>query len=411
MDFIFSEEDEAFRREAVDFVDRELPWDWRNEVVDAEEPGDAVKVRQFKKRLADRGWLTMAWPQEYGGLGAPHIRQMVFNEEMAYRGVPAGDAGVSMVGPILMLYGTEEQKRYFLPRIARADIDWAQGYTEPDAGSDLASVQTRAEEDGDDFVVTGSKIWNGAHGGSNWMFMLVRTDPDAPKHRGISFLLTEMDVPGITVERIPMMWSADRALVTLDKVRVPKRHLVGELNRGWYVGAALLDFERSGVANSARGRRIVEELVQFCKENTRDGKPLSEDPLIRSRLASAGGRGGDVPAHVIQRGLDAEQTDDPEQGGVDRKGVRHGDGRQAVPAWDEHPGPLRPARTGLQVGAAQGPHRERLHGLGRKHGGRRHVGDSAQHHRHPRPGTAPGIAMGSVPIFPRVREEFRGAVS
>ena len=286
MDFIFSEEDEAFRREAVDFVDRELPWDWRTEVVDAEEPGDAVTVRQFKKRLADRGWLTMAWPQEYGGLGAPHIRQMVFNEEMAYRGVPAGDAGVSMVGPILMLYGTEEQKRYFLPRIARADIDWAQGYTEPDAGSDLASVQTRAEEDGDDFVVTGSKIWNGAHGGSNWMFMLVRTDPDAPKHRGISFLLTEMDVPGITVERIPMMWSADRALVTLDKVRVPKRHLVGELNRGWYVGAALLDFERSGVANSARGRRIVEELVQFCKENTRDGKPLSEDPLIRSRLAS-----------------------------------------------------------------------------------------------------------------------------
>ena len=286
MDFIFSEEDEAFRREAMDFVERELPWDWRTEVVDAEEPGDAVKVRQFKKRLADRGWLTMAWPPEYGGLGAPHIRQMVFNEEMAYRGVPSGDAGVSMVGPILMLYGTEEQKRYFLPRIARADIDWAQGYTEPDAGSDLASVQTRAEEDGDDFVVTGSKIWNGAHGGSNWMFMLVRTDPDAPKHRGISFLLTEMDVPGITVERIPMMWNADRALVTLDKVRVPKRHLVGELNRGWYVGAALLDFERSGVANSARGRRIVEELVQFCKENTRNGRPLSEDPLIRSRLAS-----------------------------------------------------------------------------------------------------------------------------
>ena len=286
MDFIFSEEDETFRREAVDFVERELPWDWRTEVVDAEEPADAVKVRQFKKRLADRGWLTMAWPPEYGGLGAPHIRQMVFNEEMAYRGVPASDAGVSMVGPILMLYGTEEQKRYFLPRIARADIDWAQGYTEPDAGSDLASVQTRAEEDGDDFVVTGSKIWNGAHGGSNWMFMLVRTDPDAPKHRGISFLLTEMDAPGITVERIPMMWNADRALVTLDKVRVPKRHLVGELNRGWYVGAALLDFERSGVGNSARGRRIVEELVQFCKENTRNGRPLSEDPLIRSRLAS-----------------------------------------------------------------------------------------------------------------------------
>lgn len=285
MDFIFSQEDDAFRREAVNFVERELPWDWRTEIVDSEEPTDAVKVRQFKKKLADKGWLTMAWPTEYGGLGAPHIRQMVFNEEMAYRSVPAGDAGVSQVGPILMLYGTEEQKDYFLPRIAGADIDWAQGYSEPDAGSDLASVQTRADVDGDDFVVTGSKIWNGAHGGSNWMFMLVRTDPDAPKHRGISFLLAEMDVPGITVERIPMMWDADRALVTLDKVRVPKRNLVGELNRGWYVGATLLDFERSGVGNSARARRILEDLVQFCKENTRNGKPISEDPIIRSRLA------------------------------------------------------------------------------------------------------------------------------
>ena len=286
MDFVFSPEDEAFRREAVDFVEHKLPWDWRTEVVDSEEPEDAVKVRQFKKKLADNGWLTMAWPKEYGGRGAPHIRQMVFSEEMAYRSVPAGDAGVSMVGPILMLYGTEEQKQYFLPRIASAEIDWAQGYTEPDAGSDLASVDTRAEEDGDDFVVTGSKIWNGAHGGANWMFMLVRTDPDAPKHRGISFLLTEMDVPGITVERIPMMWDADRALVTLDKVRVPKKYLVGELNRGWYVGAALLDFERSGVGNSARGRRILEELVRFCKENSRNGRPLSEDPVIRSRLAT-----------------------------------------------------------------------------------------------------------------------------
>ena len=286
MDFLFSQEDEAFRRETADFVERELPWDWRTEVVDSEEPEDAVLVRQFKKKLADRGWLTMAWSEEYGGQGAPHIQQMVFNEEMAYRGVPAGDAGISMVGPILMLYGTEVQKRYFLPRIAGAEIEWAQGYSEPDAGSDLASVQTRAEEDGDDFVVTGSKIWNGAHGGANWMFMLVRTDPDAPKHRGISFLLTEMDVPGITVEKIPMMWDAYRSLVTLDKVRVPKKHLVGELNRGWYVGAALLDFERSGVGYSARGRRILEELVRFCRENTRNGKPLSEDPVIRSRLAN-----------------------------------------------------------------------------------------------------------------------------
>ena len=286
MDFKFTEEDEGFRTEIGEFTERELTWDWRNRTVDAEEPEDGALVKQFKKKLAKKDWLTMAWPEEYGGQTAPHIRQMIFNEEMAYRGVPASDSGIRMVGPILMIYGTDDQKAYFLPRISQADIDWAQGYSEPDAGSDLASLQTRAVEDADDFVVTGSKIWNGAHGGANWMFMLARTDLDAPKHRGISFLLTEMGVPGITVEKIPMMWNAYRSLVTLDNVRVPKKNLVGELNRGWYVGAALLDFERSGVDRPARAKRVLEDLVQFCRENTRNGHPLSEDPIIRTRLAN-----------------------------------------------------------------------------------------------------------------------------
>ena len=285
MEYQFSDEDVAFRKEVSDFIERELPWDWRVRAVDAEEPEDAKLVLAFRKKLADKGWLTMAWPEEYGGQAAPHIRQLVFNEEMAYHGVPASEMGVRMIGPVLMLYGTEEQKRYFLPRIARADILWAQGYSEPDSGSDLASVQTRAVEDGDDFVITGSKIWNGAHAGADWMFMLVRTVEDAPKHRGISFLLTEMDAPGITVEKIPMMWDAYRSLVTFDNVRVPKSNLVGELNRGWYVGAALLDFERSGVDRPARAARVLSDLVQFCKQTERYGRPLSEDPLVRSRLA------------------------------------------------------------------------------------------------------------------------------
>ena len=286
MDFRFSEADEAFRGEIAEFVEVELPWDWRTRSIDSEERDDAVLVKQFKKKLAGNGWLTMAWPKEYGGQEAPHFRQMIFNEEMAYRGVPASDPGVRMVGPILILYGTEEQKQYFLPRISRADITWAQGYTEPDAGSDLSSLQTRAVEDGDEFVINGSKIWNGAHAGADWMFMLVRTDADAPKHRGISFLLTEMDVPGITVQKIPMMWNAYRSLVTFDNLRVPKSNLVGEQNRGWYVGAALLDFERSGVDVPARAKRVLEDLVRFCKENVSNGEPISEDPVIRSRLAS-----------------------------------------------------------------------------------------------------------------------------
>ncbi len=285
MDFRFSQEDEEFRKEIGQFVDSELPWDWRTRTIDSEEPEDSPLVNQFRKKLADKGWLTMAWPEEYGGQAAPHIRQMIFSEEMAYRDVPAGDSGIRMVGPILMLYGTEEQKQYFLPRIAKADISWCQGYSEPDAGSDLASLQTRAVEDGDDFVLNGSKIWNGAHSGADWMFLLVRTDLDAPKHRGISFLLAEMDTPGITVEKIPLMWDAYRSLVTFDNARVPKKYLVGELNRGWYVGAALLDFERSGVDHPARAKRILSELVQYSRETSVNGRSLSEDPLIRSRLA------------------------------------------------------------------------------------------------------------------------------
>ena len=286
MDFRFESVDEDFRSEIVNFVDKELPWKWSQEDLDPEDEKDSILVRQFKKQLGEKGWLTMAWPEEYGGQAASHMRQVVFNEEMAYRGIPAGDAGIRMVGPILMLYGTDEQKREFLPKIAGAEINWSQGYSEPDSGSDLASMQTRAEEDGDDFVVTGAKIWNSAHADSDWMFMLARTDPDAPKHRGISFLLTELDgTDGVTVEKIPMMWDAYRGLVTFDNVRVPKKNLVGEQDRGWYVGAALLDFERSGVDRPARAKRVLEDLVNFCKENKKNGRLLADDPVIKNELS------------------------------------------------------------------------------------------------------------------------------
>ena len=285
MEFRFTAEDEVFRDEVVQFIESELPWNWRDQELDSEEPEDLKLVKQFKKKLADKGWLTRAWPKEYGGQEASHMQQLIFNEETAYRGVPVDDGGVSMVGPTIMMSGTEDQKQFFLPRISRGEIDWCQGYSEPDAGSDLASVQTRAVEDGDDFVVTGSKIWNGAHSGADWMFMLVRTDPDARKHRGISFLVTKMGIPGVTVERIPLMWGADRSLVTFEGARVPQSGLIGEKNMGWYVGATLLDLERSGVGSSARATRLLEDLVEFCRENIRRGRPISEDPVTRSRLA------------------------------------------------------------------------------------------------------------------------------
>ena len=285
MEFLFSPEDEAFREELAGFIDRELPWDWRALDVDAEEPEHAPLIQQFRRKLAQRGWLTMAWPREYGGNAAPHLRQLVFNEETAYRRVPATGMGVNILAPVLMIHGTSQQKRFFLNKIAQADIDWAQGYSEADAGSDLASLQTAAVEDGDDFVVTGAKLWKGAHNGADWMFMLVRTDPDAPKHRGISFLLAEMDSPGISVSTFPMMYDGSRSLVTFDEVRVPKRNLVGEKNQGWYVGAASLDFERSGVGVPARARRFLEEMTaRYRVTGSPNGAPW-DDTIVRHRIA------------------------------------------------------------------------------------------------------------------------------
>ena len=286
MEFKFEKIDEDFRTEVIKFVDSELPWDWRKCDLDPEDEKDSVLVGQFKSKLAEKGWLTMAWPEEYGGQAASHMRQVVFNEEMAYRGIPAGDAGVRMVGPILMLYGTDDQKNDFLPKIANAEINWSQGYSEPDAGSDLASVQTKAVEDGDDFVVNGTKVWtSGAHRADHIM-VLTRTDPDAPKHRGISFLLCDMNTPGITVNPIINM-AGDHSfnMVTFEDVRIPKKNLVGEQNRGWYVGATLLDFERSGVDYSAGAKRTLEELVEFAKTNSKNGVLLANDPVTRNRLS------------------------------------------------------------------------------------------------------------------------------
>lgn len=285
MEFRFTLEEEAFRDELREFLTQELPPGWTGSLDDEDEDWDfTLKMR---RRLAEKGWLTMAWPREYGGQGASHMKQVIFAEEMTYQRAPGRDGfGIRMLAPTLMIHGTEEQKREHLPPIARGEVQWCQGYSEPESGSDLASLQTRAVEDGDDFVINGAKIWTSMAHRADWMFMLARTDPSAPKHRGISFFLLNMRDPGVTVRPIINMAGLHSFnMVTFDNVRVSKRNLVGERNRGWYVGATLLDFERSGVEYSAGARRTLEELVQFCKEHTRNGRALAEDPLVRRRLA------------------------------------------------------------------------------------------------------------------------------
>jgi alkylation response protein AidB-like acyl-CoA dehydrogenase len=282
MDFAFPQELEEFRKEIQTFVKQEIPDDWTG----VDEDANPETIRPLRKKLSDKGWLTIAWPKEYGGMEAPHLQQLVFNEEMAYNRVPAADNAITMLGPILMMEGTDEQKATFLPPIANADVRWAQGYSEPGSGSDLASLQTRAVEDGDDFIINGTKIWtSGAHH-ADWLFMMARTDQDAPKHRGISFLLVDMKTPGLEVRPIINMANIHGFnQLFFDNVRVPKRNLVGEYNRGWYVGARLLDFERSGVGRSAGARKTLEELVQFAKETNWNGQTLSKNPTTRNRLA------------------------------------------------------------------------------------------------------------------------------
>ena len=289
MDYRFTDEQEAFRQEIRDFLSDNLGEDWRGIDPDAYfHDENWFRIRELTAKMAERGWLTLAWPEEYGGQGRPHIEQMIYNEETAYFRAPTRDVsiGTHMVGPTLMLYGTEEQKTHYLPEIASGEAVYCQGFSEPESGSDLASLQLRAVEDGDDYVLNGSKIWtSGAHR-STHCYLLTRTDPDAPKHRGISVFIVDMDTPGIEVRPIINMFGIHYFnQVFFDNVRVPKRAMIGEKNRGWYIAATTLDFERSGVASFASNRRSIEELVELARETGSNGKPLNEDPMVRQRLA------------------------------------------------------------------------------------------------------------------------------
>jgi alkylation response protein AidB-like acyl-CoA dehydrogenase len=217
------------------------------------------------------------------------MTQLLFNEEMGYHRVPGRDAfGARMLAPTLMAHGSEEQRRRFLPPIARGEVQWCQGYSEPNSGSDLASLQTRASDAGDDFIVNGAKIWTSLAHRADWIFLLARTDPGAPKHKGISFLLCDMKSPGITVRPIINMAGEHHFnQVTFEDVRIPRDQLVGGLNQGWYVATTLLDFERSGIDYVTSARRVLADLAAYARANVgTDGRPLAEDGAVRGRFAA-----------------------------------------------------------------------------------------------------------------------------
>ena len=286
MDFRFTPTQEAFRAEVSAFLDEHLPDDW----VGADSAIDEESFefgREFLKKLAPKRWSAPAWPEEYGGAGLGLWEQVVFNEEMAYRRAPlVNAAAVGYLGPTIMMYGSEEQKAQHLSGITSGDVIWCQGYSEPGSGSDLASLQTSAVRDGDDFVINGQKIWTSQAHYANWIFLLARSDAEAPKHRGISYFLIDMKTPGITVRPlINMAGQTGFNEVFFEDVRVPRSGLLGELNRGWYMATTTLDFERSSVAGSASNRRTLEELTDFAREATTNGRLLFEQPVVRHKLA------------------------------------------------------------------------------------------------------------------------------
>jgi alkylation response protein AidB-like acyl-CoA dehydrogenase len=253
---------------------------------ESKDPFAAARV--WPRRLYEAGYVGMEWPKEYGGQEASFTEQVIATQEMARVRMPPliNSIGLSIIGPTLVQHGTEEQKKHFLPRILRADDLWCQGFSEPEAGSDLASLRCRAEIEDDEFVVNGQKVWTSLAFLSDWMFLLVRTDPDAPKREGISYLLCDMKTPGITV--VPLRNAAGGAHfceVFLDNVRIPRKNLVGKLHGGWAIARSSLDHERSGLSGVIALEETLGRLWRMASNLDRGSKKAVEDPSTRRKLA------------------------------------------------------------------------------------------------------------------------------
>jgi alkylation response protein AidB-like acyl-CoA dehydrogenase len=278
----------ALRDELRAFLDAELPAEHEEGAESAEWAPDEeyAWVHEFNRRLGAAGWLVPHWPARYGGRGLGILEQVIVREELAYRRAPLiNPNGVHMLGPVLMREGSEEQKAHHLPGIASANVIWAQGYSEPNAGSDLAALQMRAERDGDHYVLNGQKTWTSCGMRADWMFLLARTSKEKRRQDGISFLLVDMRTPGIEVRPIPSMTgTVTFAEEVFTDVRVPVDNRVGAEGDGWRVGKSLLTFERSNIARAARERRILDDLIAYCKGLEGGERDPLADPVARQDL-------------------------------------------------------------------------------------------------------------------------------
>lgn len=294
MDFAYSDKDLAFRDELRDWLKQSLPEGWGKTVfAPTDEDENAMFRLEWERKLYRGGWAGISWPKEYGGRGATLIEQAIFAEEMARARAPEGlnIIGRNLAATTIFHHGTEAQKQRFLPKILSGDEVWCQGFSEPNAGSDLAAVRTQAVRDGDDFVINGQKIWTSFAQYAQWCILLARTDPSAPKHKGISFLLVDMNTPGITIRPLRQISGENEFNETFfDNVRVPAENLVGDLNGGWKIAMTTLAYERG--PEDALGRQLVfrqelDRLIEAAAAIPQGTRRAIDDPVLRQKLGES----------------------------------------------------------------------------------------------------------------------------
>jgi len=293
MDFTLTPEQQSFRDEVRSWLKKNLPKDWTSRVqaasdVPREEAYDFL--RQWQRKMYEAGFVGLTWPKESGGRGLTFMEEMILQEEMALAKAPPvlNILAVGMAGPTINAYGTEEQKKRYPPKMLSCEEIWCQGYSEPNSGSDLAALQTRAVKDGEYYVINGQKVWTSLAHIADWMMLLARTDPDAPKHKGITYFLLDMHAPGVTVKPLKQITGdAEFNEVYFDNVRIHESQILGGLNNGWAVGLTTLMYERLalGFGLQVRLRIALDGLVDLARRSSKNGTPATKDPVTRQKLA------------------------------------------------------------------------------------------------------------------------------
>jgi len=298
VDFLFTEEQERFRQQVRSFLDKELPPDWVDyigtaidDTIAPRKDGEQV-FKDIAHKLGKKGWLSLFWPEEYGGQSCSYVDYLIFLEEIANRGSPGYNAvGPKMLAPTLFKYGTEEQKERHLKLIAKGEEFWCEGFTEPNAGSDLASLQTKAVKDNNDYIINGQKTWSTFAKYSSWCCLLARTAPELKKHRGISFFLVDLSTPGVTVRPIiDIQGEPDFGEIFFEDARVPKENLVGGENEGWKVVQTMLSYERIAIGPVAATRSLIDRLVKYIKDTPERRWQNARQTLAQLKIEAEIGR-------------------------------------------------------------------------------------------------------------------------